>query len=609
MEDLRIFDFLDTKFQETLYRSGSVYKNARQILNDNKDKIQSGKATLRVKTDATFSGLPTNGRLYPAIRVKTGAKTWLEDYAKPVLTHHKSGLGIFSEPADPIGRIHGYRYLSFLDKELKTDADEDIFKEDGTGVLQLESDITDPDAIQKIMDGRYKTVSVGFVPSNLSCTICNKDWKMGEPCEHIPNNRYTKSKSSDNFSVSKKGKLCLLRAGDISYLEQSFVNVPAASKAGVTSFEVLNDALDKMEIGSFPSACVLVDSLQIEDLSFTGVSTKDKEVIEILDKKDPEDWVTEEDVRPPVIPTGGSKESTPTDSEEDEDNELNDDEFSYTHILKGLRDSEQLDYEILEKEDSITKEDVNQIIQTFDDAKLSTAQRKSLKTKSFCGPNRSFPVPDCSHVRSALRLLNRAKVSSATRESIRACVNRKNNSMGCGVNKDMVKATSTSENKDSKTDAVVPCIACQETKDTMVPVTELATAKVRITELEDKYKILVEENSKLATRVKESLVQRLFDLRVKNAHPISKDITDASKIQEAMSKLMERETSSLEDSIKDEVAWGASRTLPIERGSVVSPVQVDKSKDAAPAIAALKPKSKQIEQTQKTYKSQVAEMF
>src|SRR3990167_2412325 len=412
MEDLRIFDFLDTKFQETLYRSGSVYKNARQILNDNKDKIQSGKATLRVKTDATFSGLPTNGRLYPAIRVKTGAKTWLEDYAKPVLTHHKSGLGIFSEPADPIGRIHGYRYLSFLDKELKTDADEDIFKEDGTGVLQLESDITDPDAIQKIMDGRYKTVSVGFVPSNLSCTICNKDWKMGEPCEHIPNNRYTKSKSSDNFSVSKKGKLCLLRAGDISYLEQSFVNVPAASKAGVTSFEVLNDALDKMEIGSFPSACVLVDSLQIEDLSFTGVSTKDKEVIEILDKKDPEDWVTEEDVRP-ISPTATCT-NKPSESEENSDPE----------------------------EGSLID------------------------------------------VSTAIRLLNQAKVFSASKDT------------ASGANNNMVKVTSTPESKDAKSvDAIVPCSACQEAKDKMVPVTEqLNGAKARITELEDKYKILVEEN-------------------------------------------------------------------------------------------------------------------
>ena len=69
------------------------------------------------------------------------------------------------------------------------------------------------------------------------------------------------------------------------------------------------------------------------------------------------------------------------------------------------------------------------------DAKLSTKQRKSLKTSQFCGPGRSFPVNDCAHVRAAFRLLNRAKVSSSTKASIRSCVSRKNKSMGCGVNK------------------------------------------------------------------------------------------------------------------------------------------------------------------------------
>lgn len=38
-----------------------------------------------------------------------------------------------------------------------------------------------------------------------------------------------------------------------------------------------------------------------------------------------------------------------------------------------------------------------------------------------------------SHVRAALRLLNRAKVSDATKAKIRACVMRKNKALGCGV--------------------------------------------------------------------------------------------------------------------------------------------------------------------------------
>ena len=65
-------------------------------------------------------------------------------------------------------------------------------------------------------------------------------------------------------------------------------------------------------------------------------------------------------------------------------------------------------------------------------AKLTTKQRKKLKTSTFCGPGRSFPVNDCAHYTAALRLLNRSKFSSSTKAKIRSCVNAKGKKMGCG---------------------------------------------------------------------------------------------------------------------------------------------------------------------------------
>ena len=67
----------------------------------------------------------------------------------------------------------------------------------------------------------------------------------------------------------------------------------------------------------------------------------------------------------------------------------------------------------------------------FLDGKLTAAQRKKLKKSQFCGPNRTFPVPDCAHVTAALRLLGRAKVSEDVKRRIRACVMRKAKAMGC----------------------------------------------------------------------------------------------------------------------------------------------------------------------------------
>ena len=50
------------------------------------------------------------------------------------------------------------------------------------------------------------------------------------------------------------------------------------------------------------------------------------------------------------------------------------------------------------------------------DAALTTEQRKNLPDSAFCGPERSFPVPDCAHVTAARRLIGRAKLSEAQKE-------------------------------------------------------------------------------------------------------------------------------------------------------------------------------------------------
>lgn len=99
-------------------------------------------------------------------------------------------------------------------------------------------------------------------------------------------------------------------------------------------------------------------------------------------------------------------------------------EDAYDEVLGSLLEAELLD---TPTEDELKWFDT-------EDAKLSTKKRKSLPEKSFCGPNRSFPTHDCAHVRAAARLLNRAKVSSATKAKIRSCIARKNKSMSCGVN-------------------------------------------------------------------------------------------------------------------------------------------------------------------------------
>jgi len=64
------------------------------------------------------------------------------------------------------------------------------------------------------------------------------------------------------------------------------------------------------------------------------------------------------------------------------------------------------------------------------DAKLSAEERKKLPDSAFCGPGRSFPVPDCAHYTAALRMLGRYE-GPGDKEKIKACIARKGKELGC----------------------------------------------------------------------------------------------------------------------------------------------------------------------------------
>ena len=83
-----------------------------------------------------------------------------------------------------------------------------------------------------------------------------------------------------------------------------------------------------------------------------------------------------------------------------------------------------------------------------EDAKLSAAERKTLKANQFCGPNRSYPVPDCAHVTAAKRLLGKGKLSEATKAKISACVDRHAKSLNCGKSMDKAYLWLRDEAKD-----------------------------------------------------------------------------------------------------------------------------------------------------------------
>ena len=72
----------------------------------------------------------------------------------------------------------------------------------------------------------------------------------------------------------------------------------------------------------------------------------------------------------------------------------------------------------------------------MEDKALSAEARNRLPTDVFCGPDKSFPVPDCAHVTAARRLISQSKLSEDQKKKVIGCVNTKAKDLSCDKEKD-----------------------------------------------------------------------------------------------------------------------------------------------------------------------------
>lgn len=439
------------------------------------DTQQPGTGLL-VRIAATHSGIITgNNGFYLPDRMKKGTSSFTDNFQKPILTHHE-------DKQDPIGRVVESHYIDtsgavieqYQDMVVKNlagkqvgvisdvlindfcsgkmpygmavDTIRTIFQDsllndpvyNGLGHIQLVANITDHEAIKKLLDGRFLTGSVGASTNSASCSVCKQDWTEVGKCEHKPGGIYDSQK-------------CFIIAGDLSYSEYSFVNKPADRHSKVLQLNY-NGITDNIEYEDKYSGRIYEVQLgfpQFDD----SITTKEEEVmktepkgtVEIKDsatKKSDEETIEEDSKKVVADSSKDKKEVTDEKKTEIEDNSIKEtlDQF----IVKVLEDSEEkIDlsdeddqklYDALWEEVLAVVNDGEIVIEAelLKDAKLSTEARNKLPKSSFCGPSRSFPVPDCAHVTAARRLVGRAKVGDSTKSSILACVNRKSKAMGCG---------------------------------------------------------------------------------------------------------------------------------------------------------------------------------
>ncbi len=189
------------------FKPSEVLENKKYLFECRDEKSETG-SSLMVRLEATHAGLINgNARFYRPDRMQASAPNWVKvGYpTKPVLAHH-------DEDSDPLGRVlratyidQSYQYVQeypivkdtiFYNTDAKkrytlfdsidwiVDNLQPLDEYRGLGYTELGVKITQPEAIRKVFDEEYLTVSVGFDTDQAICSICHQDWAVDDRCEH-----------------------------------------------------------------------------------------------------------------------------------------------------------------------------------------------------------------------------------------------------------------------------------------------------------------------------------------------------------------------------------------------------------------------------------------
>ena len=280
------------------------------VLND----ADTQRRGLRVDFDISHGGRRINNRIYPPVGQAAGVSTWIN---APVIRHHKDA------DTDPIGRIFDVKHVNIEDEalrffttykdfmEVKTALDSNDPKRiysalkkhklltnpawTGMSKLSASARISDEDAIEKFIDGRYLTFSAGTTTNRYACGICGHDWMQdGSPCEHTPG------------AITEDQEIGTIITGDFNGREVSVVNIPADKFALVRNLEFL-DAQHYTAYYNTDAFQVDANSIYLADASviFTGDDMLKKNQTEenVADAQQPTEAAVEQPVEQPVEQT------------------------------------------------------------------------------------------------------------------------------------------------------------------------------------------------------------------------------------------------------------------------------------------------------------------
>lgn len=532
-------------FCEFVAKPIAVERNKRNFF-ETKDSTSLTGHRLRARVRMTFAGLPTkNHALYLPDEMYKGLKSWTSPYPKPVQKHH-------FDHEDPVGRIIDARYVdttaeaaqldsrvvhamaAFRDKKAKPQArlaSVPIFQElastqsnyRGVGHIEGLWDISDPDAIRKLLDGRLLTVSTSFVPEGAYCSACARDGELvdwrHEYCDH------ERGDIVDGFRV-----VAIPFGHDNS--EASFVNDPAA---------VLAQVLEVGENISFADA--------VKDIKYSTPYELISDAVIVVDGK----GFRFSDSTPVLVPENLAKtEKTPTEKDASVigSNEQCGDSYPQRNIMR---------FADLIKDTGSNYQKIAEHL-AEGSARLTGALLVDLDDSVFAGPNRTFPIRDAAHceaIKSLLETIEDSEAKADLLEIVDAAIKKFNAAEDVKGEEDTAEALEASEEEptqdanDESREADSVLITAEELaflKEAAAKAGDLEASrdmlKQRIAVLQTDIAQLEAANSVLLNAQKEMLATQLVDAQIAKGFRV----TDK---REQVAKLMKRGIDSLKDSLDD----------------------------------------------------------
>lgn len=298
-ESLKLYQRMDLKIADPNLLESLQKKNSKINL-----KESAGVSTQRkliVTVEGIHTGMTKNLTFYPGPTLDESTTSWTTPHNKPVLKNH-------DELTEPLGRIISAEYV---ESALVA----------GRDTVRMKLEITDAAAIERVLDGRYLTLSVGGSANKVTCSTCGKDLIKEGFCGHYRGKKYEGKTDVTHWMI-----------GEYTGDEISFVNMPADVFAQVISMELVtageggnNMTKKKGEAATKKTA----ESTEENPLDLIGALTEseddeeqeiDDELEENTDNEDQEEDEAEKSEDTDESKKGDNEE----DAEENEDEEEDD---------------------------------------------------------------------------------------------------------------------------------------------------------------------------------------------------------------------------------------------------------------------------------------------